>query len=103
MSPDPTPSGVPAAKPTNSLAIVSLVLGIASYFGLPIVGAVAAIITGHIARGQIRDSGGIQGGEGMALAGLVLGYAHFILVCLAMAIITVFFGGLAAFLAAVNH
>lgn len=62
------------AGPTNTLAIVSLVLGIASYVALPIVGAIAAIVTGHLARGQIRRTG--EGGSGYALAGLILGYAH---------------------------
>ncbi|MET0276050.1 MAG: DUF4190 domain-containing protein, partial [Acidimicrobiia bacterium] len=38
-------------------------------------GAVLAIVFGHIARRQIAQSNGWQRGAGMALAGLVLGYA----------------------------
>lgn len=34
--------------------------------------AILAIVSGHIARGQIRRTG--EGGRGMATAGLVLGY-----------------------------
>jgi type II secretory pathway pseudopilin PulG len=36
--------------------------------------AVAAVIMGHISRAEIRRSGGRKTGDGMALAGLVLGY-----------------------------
>lgn len=51
-------------RPTNTLAILSLVLAF--------VFSPAAIVTGHIARRQIRTSG--EDGEGLALAGLIIGY-----------------------------
>lgn len=57
--------GYAAPQPTNTLAVVSLVTSI---LGLGIVG----IITGHMARSQIRRNG--QGGAGLALAGLIIGY-----------------------------
>ncbi len=44
----------PVYQQTNSLAIVSLVAGIVSYFLLPVIGAVTAIITGGIAKRQIE-------------------------------------------------
>jgi len=66
-----------AGAPTNQLAIVSLVAGVACYFILPVIGAVVAIITGHMARGQIRRTG--ESGNGLAVAGLILGYAHLLL------------------------
>lgn len=60
---------------TNGLAITSLVFGILSYVILPVIGAIVAIVTGHIARSQIkRDE---QDGAGLALAGLILGYINF--------------------------
>jgi len=52
------------APPTNTLAIVALVLG----FVVPLGG----IICGHLALGQIKRTG--EGGRGLALAGLILGY-----------------------------
>lgn len=52
-------------RPTNPLAIVSLVTAV---LGLGIVG----IICGHIARSQIRRTG--DAGDGLALAGLIVGY-----------------------------
>lgn len=58
--------------PTNSSSIVALVLGlisfISSFFFLGFVG----IIFGHIARSQIKARG--ERGNGMAVAGLWLGY-----------------------------
>jgi len=59
---DPYPHG----RATNSLAIASLVLAF--------VFAPAAIVTGHIARSQIRRTG--ESGGGLALAGLIIGYCY---------------------------
>lgn len=59
---------------TSTLAIVSLVSGIVSWFLLPLIGAVIAVITGHMARREIRESMGAMTGDGMALVGLILGY-----------------------------
>ncbi|MGB7537995.1 MAG: DUF4190 domain-containing protein [Anaerolineales bacterium] len=63
---------------TNALAIASLILGIVSFptafcYGCGMIFAVAAIVIGLIARSQIKQSGGRQGGDGLALAGLILG------------------------------
>ena len=59
---------------TNGLAIVSLVFGVLGWTLLPLIGMILAIVTGHIALGQIRRSNGTETGEGLAIAGLVLGY-----------------------------
>jgi len=83
-----------AERPTNTLAVVSLVLGIASYVVLPLVGAVAAIITGHMARGQISRTG--EGGSGMALAGLILGYLHLVLAAILIALVLIVVIGIVA-------
>jgi hypothetical protein len=58
------------------MAIVSLITGILAWFLLPIIGAIAAVITGHMAKKEIRESGGWLVGDGLATAGLILGYAH---------------------------
>jgi hypothetical protein len=57
-------------RPTNSLAIAALVCGVVQF----VVGFtfIPAIICGHLARRQIRQTG--EAGDGMALAGLILGY-----------------------------
>jgi hypothetical protein len=64
------PPVVPA-PPTNGLAIGAMICGIAEIFTLGFA-AIPAVILGHLARGQIRRTG--ERGDGMAIAGLVLGY-----------------------------
>jgi hypothetical protein len=66
------------ARATNPLAIWSLVLGLT---GL----CLPAIITGHVARSQIRRANDKVDGKGLALAGLILGYSTVVLVLLAVA------------------
>jgi len=70
-----TPAEVPAAPTAkydftklNTLAVVSLAAAISW------VGAVAGVITGHIALAQIKRSG--EKGRGLAITGLVLGYLY---------------------------
>lgn len=55
---------------TSGKAIASLVCGILNVFPLFIV----AIVLGHISLSEIRKSAGRLKGEGLAIAGLVLGY-----------------------------
>jgi hypothetical protein len=79
----------PLAPPTSTLAIISLISGIVSWFLLPFIAAVAAVITGHMAKSEIRKSNGLLGGNGMATAGLVLGYIQLglgLCVCLVVAV-----------------
>jgi hypothetical protein len=59
------------ASPTNGLAVGSMVCGILEIFTLGFA-AVPAVILGHVARAQIRQTG--ERGDSMAVAGLVLGY-----------------------------
>jgi hypothetical protein len=63
----------------SSLSIVSLVSGIACWFVLPLIGAIIAVITGHMAKKEIRESAGRLSGVEMANAGLTLGYVHLVL------------------------
>jgi hypothetical protein len=81
---------------SNSYAVASLVIGILSWFLCPIVGAVVAVTLGHIARGQIRRTG--EGGGGLAMAGLILGYAHLAVFGLFIVFWLIVFGGMAALL-----
>lgn len=88
---------------TSTLAVVSLVFGILCWIGLPFIGAVVAVICGHAARGEIRRAppGAIEG-DGMAVAGLILGWIHLLMLVLAALAFLLFFGGL-AFIAAHVH
>ena len=56
---------------TNSLARASLVLGVAEFFTMGLT-AIPAIICGHMAKREMRQTG--QRGDGLATSGLVLGY-----------------------------
>jgi Domain of unknown function (DUF1707)/Domain of unknown function (DUF4190) len=66
----PVPVYQPPAS-TNSLARASLVLGIAEFFTMGLT-AIPAIICGHMAKREMRQTG--QRGDGLATSGLVLGY-----------------------------
>jgi len=87
------PYQAPPAKPNSNMALASLVLGILGWTVLPTLGAIAAVITGHLAKNEIRDSGGTLSGDGMATAGLIMGYANLVITlcaCLAFAAILAF-------------
>ena len=77
--------------PTNQLAIIALVAAMLSWVLLPVFGALVAIVTGHIARGQIRRSG--ESGKGLALAALVIGYVHLVVVVVAAIVWVILVGG----------
>ncbi len=88
---------------TSTLAVVSLIFGILCWIGLPFIGAIVAVICGHSARGEIRRAPpGMIEGDGMAVAGLILGWIHLALCIVAVFAFLLFFGGL-AFLAAHIH
>ncbi len=63
--------------PTNPMAIASLVCGLTQFLGFWVVTGIPAIIMGHVARRQIRERG--EQGDGMALAGMILGYIGLVL------------------------
>lgn len=71
MTPYRPAAGHMSAGHTNPLAARSLGFGLGQIF-LPFVGAVVAVVCGHVAKGQIRRTG--EGGAGLATAGIVLGY-----------------------------
>lgn len=81
----------------SSLAIASLITGILSWFLIPIFGALAAVITGHLAFSEIRESNGMLTGKGMATAGLILGYVQLgfiVLILIAVIIVLAFVPGI---------
>ncbi|RAX44290.1 DUF4190 domain-containing protein [Arthrobacter sp. AQ5-06] len=74
----------PAPAKTNSLAIAALI----SSFFISLLG----IILGHIALNQIKTTG--EGGRGLAIAGLVIGYVS---IALAIIVLIVIFASAAAY------
>ena len=91
------------ARQTCTTATVSLIFGILSWCLLPIIGAIVAIITGHMARGEIKRSNGTLDGDGLATIGLVLGWVHLAVIALAVLMFVLFFGGLAILIAFFGH
>lgn len=67
----PTP---PAAPETSGKATASMVCGILSLVCFGCLTGIPAIILGHISKSEIKKSGGRLKGDGMATAGLILGY-----------------------------
>lgn len=82
------------SRQTSSLAIASLVAGILGWTLLPFIGTLVAIVTGHMARKEIRNSGGRLDGDGLALGGLILGWVSAALWLIGILVFVLFFGGL---------
>jgi len=78
------------AKETSVMAIVSLVSGILGWTIAPFLGSIIAVITGHMARSDIRKNPTTKEGDGLALAGLILGWVNI----LTWVIGIIFFGGM---------
>jgi hypothetical protein len=79
------PSGT--ATPTSGLAIAALLLGIGGLTLLPLLGSILAIILGYMARKEIRQRPGEISGEGLAMAGIVLGW-----IAVGLAVLGLLFG-----------
>ena len=82
---------LPPAVPTNSMALVSMVAGIVGWTVAPLLGSLVAIITGHIAKRELKERMGRESGDGMATAGLVMGYIQLIPGILCVCIIGIMF------------
>lgn len=75
-------------------------MGVLGWTLIPMVGGIIAIITGHMAKKDIRQSDGLLGGDGIATAGLILGYSNLavgLCACLALLLFPALLAGLWAF------
>jgi len=75
----PQPLRPVAPAPTNDKALISLIAGILGLTFLPLLGSIVAVVTGNMAKKEIRVGAGAYSGEGMATAGLVLGWIGIVL------------------------
>ena len=80
-----TTAVTPVAK-VNGLAVASLACGIAQFAFGPLA-TIPAIVLGHVARHQIKRTG--EQGAGLALAGLILGWATVIVLIVLIVFIVV--------------
>jgi hypothetical protein len=91
----PMPQFPPTAwvqpRPTNGLAVASLVcscVGVVPFlFGVP---CILGIIFGFVSRGRIRRSNGMLSGEGLALAGIIVGFSLIGLFIIAVIVAAIF-------------
>jgi len=81
-------------RQTSALAITSLISGILGWTLVPWIGSIVAIVTGHMARGEIRRAPDRFEGDGLAVAGLILGYTMLALSLVGIVLLILFFGGL---------
>ncbi len=87
------PPSVPMPH-SSTTAIISLIAGIAGWTVVPFLGAIVAVITGHIAKNEIKNSAGMVTGNGMATWGLVLGYVNIALGLCVLCVAILGFAGL---------
>ena len=70
--PPPLVYAAAPARPYNPWAIVSISFAASTVIGSWCFGGLIAVITGHVARSQIKRSG--EAGGNLALVGLIVGY-----------------------------
>jgi len=82
---------MPARTTTNGFAVASLVCAcvgiIPFFFGLT---CILGIVFGFVARSQIRNANGSQGGSGIALAGIIVGFSLIVVFLILVIVIAVF-------------
>jgi hypothetical protein len=80
-------------RPTNGLAVASLVCSCVGFipflFGVP---CVLGIIFGFVSRSRIRRSNGTLGGDGLALAGIIVGFSLIGIFIIAVILLAIFGG-----------
>lgn len=74
MNQTQTPNQIPSSPPAAPAAVWSLVLGMLSILCFGAFAGIPAIICGHSARAKIRQTPSGCSGNGLALAGLIMGY-----------------------------
>jgi hypothetical protein len=74
----PGVEGTSAEARTDGKAVASLILGIGGLTFFSIFAGIPAVILGHMSRSNIKKSMGKLKGEGLALAGLIMGYISFL-------------------------
>ena len=65
-----------APLPTSGLATASLVTGILGFIVAPILCSVIALLTGYAARKETRANPPVASGDGLATAGIVMGWVQ---------------------------
>lgn len=86
----PPPASLATAPPTNTMAIVSFVLGVLSFVCLWGIGGVLAIVLGAIGLGRAGRTGGE--GRGLSIAGIVLGIVNLLVAIVGIVVLVLVIG-----------
>lgn len=70
----PRPLQFQPSPPSSGLAIASLILSISAFIALPLVGSIAGVVCGHMARSKAHRTGRPAESGGLALAGVIIGW-----------------------------
>ncbi len=86
------------SKKTSGMAIASLVCSIAGFFMCLFIGQILGIVFGYKARREIKDSAGAVEGEGLATAGIIVGWVGIAVdIVIVLFMVIAFTGALAGF------
>jgi len=85
--------------PTSSLATVSLIAGILGFTLFPFIGSIIAVWTGYEARKETRAVPPKASGDGMATAGIVMGWIGIGLAVVSICCVIAYFGFFATLIA----
>ena len=94
--PNSPPVSTETVLPTSTLAVVSLVSALLGFSFVPVIGGIVALVTGYMARNETRAIPPRVSGDGLATAGIIMGWIQVGLLVLGVccAIVSfVFFGG----------
>jgi hypothetical protein len=68
------PQGYQPLLPSSTLATISLIAGILGFTMLPLIGSIVALVTGYEARKETRAVPPRASGDGLATAGIIMGW-----------------------------
>ncbi len=68
------PQSYAPVLPSSNLATVSLIAGLLGFTMLPIIGSIIALVTGYEARKETRAVPPRASGDGLATAGIIMGW-----------------------------
>lgn len=91
MADQPSPPVAPA-RPSSSSAILSLIAGVLGLSLFPVLGSIVALIAGYAARREIEAAQGALGGDGLATAGIIMGWIGIALLVLSACGVALLFG-----------
>jgi hypothetical protein len=96
------PQSYQPVLPSSTLAIVSLIAGILGFTMLPLIGSIVALVTGYEARKETRAIPPRASGDGLATAGIVMGWIQIGLSVIGVCCVAAYFLFIAAAVASGN-